>query len=175
MYRCCLFLRLFYLILELFWWCKCNRGCKIAPKKGQRSVHPQVLLCEIRYIIHLWKTLVWPHHSPRRSFVSIKQMLYICMLGVSMLPVSTSILLDFRIVPTMSYYKFIISLYIFCHLMIFVATSWWWYAYISRFYLSLPVCLHQSFVVIFIRYVCFNMHFFLLICLWFIYQNVSNS
>ena len=40
-------------------------------------------------------------------------MLYICMLGVSMLPVSMIILFDFRIVLTMSYFLFFISLYIF--------------------------------------------------------------
>jgi len=27
----------------------------------------------------------------------------------------------------------------------FFVTSWWWYAYISRFHFSLPVCLDQSF------------------------------
>jgi hypothetical protein len=47
-------------------------------------------------------------------------MLYICMLAVSMLPVSVIILFDVRIVPTMSYFLFFISLYIFCYFLIFL-------------------------------------------------------
>ena len=41
--------------------------------------HPltQVLLCEIWHFTRLWKTIVWPHHSPRRSFAPIKLILYI--------------------------------------------------------------------------------------------------
>ena len=37
-----------------------------------------------------------------------------------MLPVSTIILFDFRIVPTMCYFLFFISLYIFVHLLTFL-------------------------------------------------------
>jgi hypothetical protein len=36
------------------------------------------------------------------------------------------------------------NIYLFCHYFMFFATSWW-YVYISRFYLSLPVCLDPSF------------------------------
>jgi len=54
--------------------------------------------------------------------------MYVCMLGVWMLPVYTISLFDFRIVPTMCYYLFFISLYISCHFLIFFATSWWWYS-----------------------------------------------
>jgi hypothetical protein len=50
-----------------------------------------------------------------------------------MLPLSVIILLDFRIVPTMWYFLFFISLYISCHF------------YISQFHLSLPFCFDPSF------------------------------
>ena len=58
--------------------------------------------------------------------------IYISMLALSMLPVSVIILFDVRIVPTptMSYFLFFISLYIFCYFLIFFATSWWWYMYV---------------------------------------------
>jgi len=39
----------------------------------------QDLLCEGWHFTHLWKTLLWPHHSPKGSFVPIKLMLCICM------------------------------------------------------------------------------------------------
>jgi hypothetical protein len=40
----------------------------------------------------LWKTLVWPHHSWRGSFVPLKLMLCICMFGVWMLSISVIII-----------------------------------------------------------------------------------
>ena len=96
----------------------------------------------------------------KREFCDHKtNYIYICMIGVSMLPVSTIILFHFGIVPKMCYFLFFISLYIFCHFFYFFATSWWWYVYISRFHLSLPVCLEPSFCsqsagCIYICYIC---------------------
>ena len=115
--------------------------------------------------------------------MTIKLIIYICMLGVWMLPVSVIILFSFRIVLRMCYFLFSILLYyktnyiyicmyvayfydnfiwfwncfnnvvffvfhfiiyILPFFLIYFATSWWWYVYISRFHISLPICLDPS-------------------------------
>jgi hypothetical protein len=55
-------------------------------------------------------------HQEGGFFFTMKLILYIWMFDVSMLPVSVIILFDFGIVPTICYFLFFISLYIFCHL-----------------------------------------------------------
>jgi len=80
------------------------------------------------------------------------------MLVVSMLPVSVIILFDVRIVPTMCYFLFFISFYIFCYFLILFATSWWWYVYISGFISCIGFVLIKVFVIIvpfvFMLYLC---------------------
>jgi hypothetical protein len=142
----------------------------------------QDLLCEGWHFTHLWKTLLWPHHSSRRSFVPIKLMLCKCMIGVSMLPVSTIILFDFRIVPTMCYFLFFISLYIILPFLNFLmndevikvfSTSEW---NVNPHIISLelegghvsslvPVFLIQAFVLIF-SFVFMLYLYYLLFSLW---------
>ena len=72
--------------------------------------HTSLIMWDLLFY-SLVENIVWPHYSPRGRFVPIKLML--CMLAISILPVSKIILFDFRIVLTMSYFVFFISLYIF--------------------------------------------------------------
>ena len=76
-----------------------------------------------------------------------------------MLSVSVIILFDFRIVPTMCYFLFFISLYISCHFLFFLwllddIFTFPGFTSRSRFVLI------QAVVLIFMLYVCCNMHSF---------------
>jgi hypothetical protein len=72
--------------------------------------------------------------------VPIKLIIYMCMFGY----VSTIILFDCGIIPTMwLFFVFHFNLY-----RVYIDIYWflfWWYDYIFRFRLSLPVCLDPGF------------------------------
>ena len=86
------------------------------------SVHPIIYVCEDWRFTRMWKALAWPHHFTKKGGMDIKSSLTpplvievslpsqesdgqscICVLGVSMLSLSTILIFDFGIVSTMWY------------------------------------------------------------------------